>query len=330
MGTILNEDTGSQIITPNPQPQNVFPDSSFSITATYKTAHSLDETLTGLGLRIHYDSSKITWTGFSDVFAYGKIGEDSSPSEDTLDYDGNPLTDKYLTVTWSDLSGNWPGDGTTPLDLYVANFMAAATFITGYTIVNFSAGSTAAGYILEAQSATIATQPPLPTVSIDDVSMLEGDSGVTAFDFTVTLSADPILPVTVLVHTADDTARAAEGDFNAISDLVLTFNPGGSLTQTVTVEVNSDTVAEGDETFLVNLSNITNATIDDNQGEGVIEGDDPEITVLLGAQTLQDGQSDAVDFGSCEISTLDTLQLIFTVRNDGDSSLSLTSLSVPL
>jgi hypothetical protein len=82
--------------------------SSVSIPVFY-TASDEDSTLTGIGVRIHYDSSKLTWDSFSDVYAFGKIGQDSSPQDDIEDYDGDPSTDKYLTVAWLDIGGQWPG-----------------------------------------------------------------------------------------------------------------------------------------------------------------------------------------------------------------------------
>lgn len=53
----------------------------------------------------------------------------------------------------------------------------------------------------------------------------------------------------------------------------LTFSPG-SLSQTITVQVNGDASAEGNETFFVNLSQSTNAAIVDGQGQATIANDD--------------------------------------------------------
>jgi hypothetical protein len=157
VGTIENDDfvPPTQVIRPDPLAQTVSSGDPVSITVTYSTANPIDETLTGLGLRIHYDSSKLTWDSFSDVFAYGKIDQDTGPFDDTSNFDGDPATDKYLTIAWDDLIGRWPGEGTTHLDLYTVNFTASASFINGSTAVNFSASSTAAGYSLDAQSATV-------------------------------------------------------------------------------------------------------------------------------------------------------------------------------
>src|SRR5262249_35111374 len=79
--------------------------------------------------------------------------------------------------------------------------------------------------------------------------------------------------VTVQYATANGTATAP-ADYTAIPLTTLTFNPGQT-TKTVTVAVNGDMLDEANETFVVNLSAPTNATIADNQGVGTITDDDP-------------------------------------------------------
>src|SRR5262249_49448560 len=83
--------------------------------------------------------------------------------------------------------------------------------------------------------------------SINDVTLPEGDHGTTPFTFAVTLSNPSSFPESVQVDTADGTATAADGDYQLVQGLILTFNPGGPLTQTVTVPVNGDSKVELDE-----------------------------------------------------------------------------------
>ncbi len=110
-----------------------------------------------------------------------------------------------------------------------------------------------------------------PTLSINNVSANEGNSGTTAFVFTVTLSAASTSTVTVNYATADGTATAPS-DYAATSG-TLTFAPG-VLTQPISVNVNGDTTVEPNETFFVNLSSPTNATIAGATGTGTIINDD--------------------------------------------------------
>jgi Calx-beta domain len=113
---------------------------------------------------------------------------------------------------------------------------------------------------------------PPSRISINDVTMAEGDAGQSAFQFTVSLDAAQSAPVTVDFATADGTASAPR-DYAASSG-TLTFAPGETA-KTVTVQVNGDTRKEPNETFNVNLANATgNATIADAQAVGTIVDDD--------------------------------------------------------
>jgi len=104
----------------------------------------------------------------------------------------------------------------------------------------------------------------LSTLSINDVSVTEGNSGTANVNFTVSLSAASNQTVAVNVATADGTALAGS-DYQAIASTLVTFPPM-TTTQIVTVLVNGDLVDEPNETFFVNLTDATNATIADGQG----------------------------------------------------------------
>src|SRR5437764_5013275 len=129
--------------------------------------------------------------------------------------------------------------------------------------------------------------PPPPTLSINNVSANEGNSGTTPFTFTVTLSAASASTVTASFATSNGTATAGS-DYVANSGVV-TFTPGQT-TQTITVSVNGDTTVEANETFLVTLSAPTNATLAVAQGTGTIVNDDvvapPLATVVTPVPTL--------------------------------------------
>ncbi|MBD2103332.1 hypothetical protein H6F94_20950 [Leptolyngbya sp. FACHB-261] len=87
--------------------------------------------------------------------------------------------------------------------------------------------------------------------------------------------------VTVAYATANGTATGGS-DYQGRSGS-LTFNPGETQ-KAISIPVIGDTRVEANETLLVNLSKITNATLADAQGRGVISTDDP--VNLSGSQTL--------------------------------------------
>jgi M6 family metalloprotease-like protein len=111
------------------------------------------------------------------------------------------------------------------------------------------------------------TGPALPLVSIDDVTLIEPDSGTTTADFTVTLSVASTSPVTVDYATADVSATAGS-DYVAASG-TLTFAPGET-SKTIPVTINGDTTPEPGESFNVNLFGASGAAIADAQGLGTI------------------------------------------------------------
>ena len=116
----------------------------------------------------------------------------------------------------------------------------------------------------------------VPSLSIDDVSLNEGDSGTTSFTFTVSLSAPAGAGgVTFDIATADDTA-ASPSDYTAKSLTAQTI-PVNSSSYTFTVLVNGDTTTEPAESFFVNVTNVTGATVADAQGKGTILDDDVDV-----------------------------------------------------
>ncbi len=121
---------------------------------------------------------------------------------------------------------------------------------------------------------TINDDDPVPSISIDDVAVTEGDAGQTPAAFTVSLTNASSQQVTVDFATSDASA-SAPGDYASNSGTA-TFTSGDT-SEPVTVQVNGDTIDEADETFNLGLSNPTIATIADNQGVGTITDDDVTI-----------------------------------------------------
>ncbi|MGL4400502.1 MAG: Calx-beta domain-containing protein [Luteolibacter sp.] len=135
---------------------------------------------------------------------------------------------------------------------------------------------------------TLTNDDAVPSFSIADVSQAEGNSGTTTQTFTVTLSAASGQTTTVNYATADGTATIAGTDYASTSG-TLTFAPGET-TKTFSVTVNGDTSFEADETFFLNLSGATNATISDNQGLGTITNDDlPAVSIAAATATAIEG-----------------------------------------
>jgi hypothetical protein len=139
------------------------------------------------------------------------------------------------------------------------------------------------------------------------VTLSEGNSGNTPFTFTVSLSKPTSQSVTVDFATADNTATASGNDYQPTSG-TLTFTAGGPLSKTITVTVKRDTTLENNESFFVNLTNATNASLADDQGAGIIIDDDPPPTVSFastGQSASEAGGSFAVTVQLSAVSGLD-------------------------
>ncbi|WP_047534071.1 immunoglobulin-like domain-containing protein [Methylotenera sp. N17] len=134
---------------------------------------------------------------------------------------------------------------------------------------------------------TITDNDPTPSLTINDVTVNESAGTAT---FTVTLSAASGQTVTVNYATADGTAQAGVGLDYTNSTGTVTFTPGQT-TRTITVPINNDAIDEPNETFFVNLSGATNATIADSQGVGTIIDNDavPTIQSVSAASVTEGG-----------------------------------------
>jgi hypothetical protein len=154
--------------------------------------------------------------------------------------------------------------------------------VLGDTLDEFNESYTA--QLLSPTNATIGTGSKIgtitdndapPTVSINDVTAPEGNSGKKGFLFTVTLSAPSAKIVRISIPTPANGTATAPGDYAVHSPVLLNI-PAGSTSIGYVVQVKGDTTVESDETFFVNIDPGTtvNATIVDGTGVGTIQNDD--------------------------------------------------------
>jgi hypothetical protein len=140
---------------------------------------------------------------------------------------------------------------------------------------------------------TIIDDDPVPTVSISDASVAEGNSGTTGCVFTVSLFATSYQPVTLTYSTTPGTATAGS-DYQAVTGS-LTIAPG-QLAGSITVPVIGDTLYEGNETFTLSLSNVSGATLGRAQGTGTILDDDAPVSLSIADYSAVEGDSGTTSF----------------------------------
>lgn len=141
-------------------------------------------------------------------------------------------------------------------------------------------------------------------LSIEDISIVEGDAGATTFTFTVTLDTEVEGGVSFDYETVDDTATTADNDYTGINTTTRAFvATTANSTETIDVDVDGDEKVELNEDFFLRLSNIDAggadviftgnvATLD---GTGTIQNDD-NATISIDDVSLNEGDAGDTTF----------------------------------
>lgn len=248
---------------------------------TTVTFHVVVDSPSGGAFRVTYESSDGTATSSDYTAASG-----------TLDFAGTTANEtQTISIV---VSGDELVELNESFDINLLNILDTSS-------VQLS-DATAVGTIQNDESAT---------VTINDVTLAEGDSGDTILTFNAVLDAAVDTSVTVDFATADGTATAGT-DYAARSGAVTFAGTAGEI-QTIEITVSGENLVELDEGFVVDLSGLVAAgrsvTIADTQGAGTISNDDQA--------------SLSIDDVSVEESASGTL-LTFTVSTDNpvDTSFS--------
>ncbi len=194
-------------------------------------------------------------------------------SVDFTTVDGSALADSDYIARSGTLVFN-PGQTSNTLTILVKGDVMDETNETFFVRLS---NPTNAVLVRTQAVATIVDDDPQPSLSINDVSVVEGDVGTTDAVFTVSLSTPSGLLVRAQIGTANGTATAGADYFQ--TNRVLNFPPG-TTNQKFTVRIIGDTIFETNETFLVRITGINNATIARSPGVGTILDDDFKVTTV--------------------------------------------------
>jgi len=209
-----------------------------------------------------------------------------------VDYDNLDFNSPNLAATAGALDGNAPGNRNT-----ISSTIAGLSIPNGSSFWirwnDFDISSSDDGLSIDDFSVTPHSNP-MPNLTINDVSVNEGNSGTTSFVFAVNLSA-PAGPggVTFDIATADGTAQddnpaTEDNDYVAQSLASQTIPMGSSGPYNFTVSVNGDATDEPNETFSVNVTNVVGATLGDGQGQGTIQNDDAPTQPPAGSVVISE------------------------------------------
>lgn len=116
---------------------------------------------------------------------------------------------------------------------------------------------------------------PAPTISINDVTLFEGNSGNTNFEFMVTLDKKSTREITVNYSIVNGSAKAGE-DYVIPASLSIVI-PAGETQKKFAIPVVGDDIKEGDDAFTVQLQNPVNGSLLKLVGSGTIRNDDTKV-----------------------------------------------------
>jgi len=196
-----------------------------------------DSTTTGLGIRIHFDSSvlsesDITAIANTDLIVNGFVESDDS------DDDGDANTDKFITFGWASLFGSWPGSAPAELVSITFDFADGAT---GSTPINLTATSNAAGFAFDGQSHSIVISGESdddPVVPDETAPVVTAPSDITvdAVDANGTPASNSVIGTFLQGASASDDI---DGDVSVTNDAPSEF-PLGSTTVTFSATDSSE------------------------------------------------------------------------------------------
>jgi hypothetical protein len=203
-----------------------------------------DSTTTGLGLRVHFDSSAVVINEISTILENSLIASPSYSADDS-DLDGDVSTDQHISFAWASLSGTWPGtEG--PVDLATITFDINVN-ATGISAINFTASSAMLSFNFDGQTHNLViTNPPMTFSLYGDNSAIYIDSSTGD----VFLNNDP------------DYEAQSQYNFAVIATNALGIE---SEAQQVTLDINNL-----DEVAPTITSDYSADSIDENSGYGQI------------------------------------------------------------
>lgn len=209
----------------------------------------------------------------------------------------------------------------------------------GNVASNWTVDVGGAGELLVPSSAAFTLGvPSTATVEIAaTVSAAEGNSGTTPLTFAVSRSLD-LTAFSVDYAVTGGTATSGT-DFTPLASGTLTFTPGGSLSQNISVDVIGDTAFEQNETIVITLSNLVQTTgtttLGNATGTGTITNDD-SLPNYPASGSLTSTVIGSIDLdaspltGGSEIPAFDPIsKRAFTASGTGIQVVNLTNPALP-
>src|SRR3954452_24651479 len=201
---------------------------------------------------------------------------------------GGSFTVNLSTGSGSNFSVEW-------LNVQTGNAVIGAAVTGGSSQQTFTApfNGSAALFLNKVSGVTV----PALSITADQTSKAEGNSGTTPFTFTVTRSGSTAGTSSVSYAVSGGTANAA--DFGGTLPSGTVSFAAGETSKTVTLKVSGDTTVEPDESFNVVLSSPAGATIGTGTASSTILNDDvaaPALSITAAQMSKLEGASGPTPF----------------------------------
>ena len=116
-----------------------------------------DNSVTALGIRVHFDSAKLTYDGYDNVLSNGMLAPPQL-QDDADNKDAYADTDKLILIGWQDMAGTWPNQ-TLPVNLVRLKFTPAGS---DGTRLNITRVTNAAGFGFSGTGLSLSEPAPSP------------------------------------------------------------------------------------------------------------------------------------------------------------------------
>lgn len=258
-----------------------------------------------------------------------------------------PAPASGISFDFAAVDGPPPNGATANLD-YVpilsngtANFSAGATSATIPVIINCNSGAEGDEIfylnLANPVGATLPKQPAIgtirgvPTLSISDASVVEGNTGTSDLEFVVSIPRAAATDLDFTADTADDTATVGDNDYTQLSAAPFTI-PAGDLSTKVIVKVKGDTKNEANETLDLSLTaGGANVFFADNAAKGTIVNDDdaPVVTVAC-TSPVAEGTASSCTVSLSAASGQDTTVKVSTLDGTAQAGSDYTAIATPI
>ena len=259
-GLIALPTYSAQIVSPPLQSEILYvaPNQTLSMPINYSISAPESTQEVGLALRVHFDSSKLSFADVNSLLQAGiqPVGE---VQNDTNNADNDANTDKFFVLAWVDVSGGWPGDANAlPLSLFTSQFIANEDF-SGSTKVAFTASSSSGDAPFNATVQTICRKPEV-SLSSNDINIIEGQQAG------LNVLLDQALPeecgVLAVNLNASGTATAGS-DYQAFSTEILFLPNEASVPLAITTL--DDSSIEAEKSLIISIVEGGNYSLSSNQ-----------------------------------------------------------------